>query len=144
MAVLAGFSLIYLQGLFDQSDNRKAIAAVRTLQTHPGAPTFGGHLASTTGGAVTFSATLLSGCRGTVQVDAHLVDQGLLSYRVDLITQDDIEPLNGAAGRALDAYRARYGEVSSEAGEAPEVGGDPAQPEVPTPQNGTEGPLTTP
>ena len=107
MAVLAAFSLVYLQGLFEHSDLRKAIAVVRTLQTHPGAPTFGGHLASTNRGAVTFSATLLSGCRGTVQVDAHLEAGGLLSFRVDLITQA-IEPRSGAARRALEAYRSRW------------------------------------
>jgi len=108
MAVLAAFSLIYLQGLFDQSDHRKAIAAVRMLQARPGTPTFGGYLASSTKGAVTFSATLLSGCAGTVQVDAHPESGGLLSFEVDLVASS-VEPQNGAARRALEAYRAEVG-----------------------------------
>lgn len=130
MAVLAAFSLIYLQGLFDKSDHRKAIAAVRQHQARPGAPTLGGFLASSSKGAVTFSATLVSGCRGVVQVDAHLEDGGLLSFEVDLITQA-IEPVNGAAGRALTAYREA---VEPDPGATvPEPGASTPQAEAPTP-----------
>jgi len=129
MAVLAAFSLVYLQGLFDQADHRKAIAAVRAMQTHPGAPTFGEFLAERTKGAVTFSSTLLSGCRGTVRVDAHPESAGLLSYQVDLVSHT-VAPLNGAGGRALDDYHARW-DAPASGDSPPPSGAPPPQPSQP-------------
>ena len=126
MIVLLGVALFHLQGLFDQGDRRRAVEVVVHHQLRPGTATFGSWLVDAHG-EPEWTATILSGCRGIVQVTAETPDGLYLTFDVDLV-QKSFEPANGPARTAMGRWEAAVGSTgvapAPPAGEGtPQTGG---------------------
>ena len=124
MIVLLGVALFHLQGLFDQGDRRRAVELVMHHQLRPGTATFGSWLVDAHGNPE-WSATILSGCLGIVQVTAKTPDGLHLTFDVDLVRKR-FDPSNGPARTALGRWRAATGtdgETPPTGDGAPQEGG---------------------
>lgn len=127
LAIMAGGSLIYLQGLFDKGDHRKAKALIQKVQLAPGTPSFGAFLADRAGGKVTYEATILSGCRGIIQVTASGPKDQQWVFEVDLVAKE----VHPASLTAKDAWAAFHAQVEGESPRTPT--GDPPPTEAASP-----------
>ena len=112
-------TMLWLQGRFDQSDHRKAIAFVRSHQLAPGTMAFGGWF-DEAHGVQEWRAEILSGMRGILRVEVRDGAGQIYAFEVDLV-KHELVPRTFPAEEALAAWQRAV------EGPAPEAARDPGE-----------------